>query len=165
MLLSAAALSAWSSGVYDHYNIELRRNLNEDNSPKSMSYVFVCKTHPEHHSQAIVRARNATSVGTSNLRKDVERCLAKQGQPSADPAPKRAESIIPFSEANHRALIALRTAKYARPANMVNDEEYKLEVDMLRPGVVPPSPSTVQRDLTNIYLAMSSFVKNYFLVC
>ena len=112
-----------------------------------------------------MRAQNATAVGTSNLQKDAKWCQVKQGGPSASKEPKGwAESTIPYSEANHQALIALHAAKYTCPINMVNDEEYKLEVDMLHAGTIPPSPTTVQCDLVNIYLAMSSYVKNYFLV-
>ncbi|KAF8960345.1 hypothetical protein BDZ97DRAFT_1604568, partial [Flammula alnicola] len=71
---------------------------------------------------------------------------------------------ISYSEAAHCALIALRCAKNARPINSVLDEDYKLEVEMLRPGTKLPSPMTVQRDLLYIYEQASIAVKNYFLV-
>lgn len=94
------------------------------------------------------------------MQKDVDQCLKKQG---LDPRPK-SESAIPYSEANHRALIALRCAKSARPINMVTDEDYLAEVEMLRPGTVVPSTNTIQRDLMHIYTMASVFVANYFMV-
>ena len=126
-----------------------------------MSYVFVCKTHPEHHTQPITRPRSKTGSGTSNLQKDVARCLKKQGVVAVSAGP---ESDIQYSEANHRALIALRVAKNARPINMILDEDYKKEVCMLRPGTVIPSPNTIQRDLLHIYTMASVFVMNYLMV-
>ena len=69
--------------------------------------------------------------------------LKKQG---LDSCPK-SDSAIPYSEANHRALIALHCAKSARPINMVMDEDYLAEVEMLHPGTVVPSPNTVQWNL------------------
>ncbi|KAF8873413.1 hypothetical protein CPB84DRAFT_1690771, partial [Gymnopilus junonius] len=50
------------------------------------------------------------------------------------------------------------------PINMVTDEEYIQEINMLRPGTIPPSPSTVTCDLIKLYEDMSVHVKNYFLV-
>jgi len=35
---------------------------------------------------------------------------------------------------------------------------------MLCPGTVVPHPTTIQQDLINIYVHMSTFVMNYFLV-
>ncbi|KAF8799387.1 hypothetical protein BYT27DRAFT_7217763 [Phlegmacium glaucopus] len=70
---------------------------------------------------------------------------------------------IPYSEPAHRALIALRCAKNARPINSVLDDDYKLEVEMLQPGTKIPHPMTVQRDLLYIYEQASIAVKNYFL--
>ena len=48
--------------------------------------------------------------------------------------------------------------------NEILDDDYRTEVDMLRPGTVVPHPATIQRDLINIYIHMSTFVMNYFLV-
>ena len=130
-------------------------------APLSMSFKFTCKTHPENHVGPQFLQHTRTGQGTSNLQKDVDQCLKKQG---LDSRPK-SESAIPYSEANHRALIALRCAKSARPINMVMDEDYLAEVEMLRPGTVVASPNTVQRDLTHIYNMTSMYVMNYFMVC
>ncbi|KIJ93287.1 hypothetical protein K443DRAFT_63876, partial [Laccaria amethystina LaAM-08-1] len=92
------------------------------------------------------------------LQKDLDQCLKKQG---LDSCPK-SESTIPYSEANHCTLIALRCAKSACPINMVINEDYLAEVEMLRPETLVPSPNTVQRDLMHIYTMASVFVVNYF---
>jgi hypothetical protein len=161
MHLKDAAVATWRSNVYSHYDVSLVRCLDEaTQAPLSMSFKFTCKTHPENHVGPQFRQRTRTGQGTSNLQKDVDQCLKKQG---LDSRPK-SESVIPYSEANHRALIALRCAKSARPINMVLDEDYLAEVEMLRPGTISPSPNTVQRDLTHIYNMTSIYVMNYFMV-
>ena len=71
---------------------------------------------------------------------------------------------MPYSEANHHALIALHCAKSAHPINMVTDEDYLAEVQMLRPGTIVPSPNTVQWDLTHSYTMASVLLMNYFVV-
>jgi hypothetical protein len=71
---------------------------------------------------------------------------------------------IPYSPDAHQALIALRCAKHQCPINSVLDDDYRMEVEMLRPGTTVPHPSTVQRDLLNIYNGLSIYVKEYFAV-
>ena len=125
-----------------------------------MSFKFTCKTHPENQVGPQFCRCTRTGQGTSNLQKDVDQCLKKQG---LDSHPK-SDSAIPYSEANHCALIALHCAKSAHPINMVTDEDYLAEIEMLCPGTVVPSPNTVQWDLTHIYTMASVFVMNYFMV-
>ena len=156
-----AAVATWLSNVYSHYDVSLVRCLDEaTQTPLSMSFKFTCKTHPENHIGPQFHQHTWTGQGTSNLQKDVDQCLKKQG---LDSRPK-SESAIPYSEANHCALIALRCAKSAHPINMVMDEDYLAEVEMLHPGTVAPSPNTVQPDLIHIYSMVSIFVMNYFMV-
>ena len=159
-LYEDAALSSWRSPVYDHYTVTLRRKYDTDGDPESLSYVFTCKTHPEHHITTRSRLRAKTGDGTTNLQKDVDACLLKQGIVHEKPG----SSAILYSAAAHRALIALRCAKSGRPINFVTDEDYIREVQMLRPGTIPPHPSTVQRDLLEIYEQTSIAVKSYFAV-
>jgi len=130
----------WRSEVYDHYNVSLRRNFTETDEPHSMTLLFTCKTHPHHHTSVRTRQRGKTGDGTSNLQKDVDTCLRKQGRK----CPKPAAAAIPYSQAAHRALIALRCAKNTRPINSVLDEDYQREVEMLRPGTKLPHPMTTQ---------------------
>jgi hypothetical protein len=101
-----------------------------------------------------------TGDGTSNLQKSVDTCLKKQGKKRDKPV----TPSIPYSEAAHRALIALRCANDSRPINMVLDKDYLAEVEMLRPGTHVPHPVTVQRDLLHIYAQASIAVRNYFMV-
>ena len=65
----------------------------------------------------------------------------------------------------HRVLIALRCAVSKRPFNMVKDSLYAQKVALLRPGTVLPSPSTISRDMNQIYVDSSNHVKDYFSVC
>jgi hypothetical protein len=154
-------VATWRSNVYSHYDVSLVRCLDQaTQTPLSMSFKFTCMTHPENHVGPQFRQRTRTGQGTSNLQKDVDQCLKTQG---LDSRPK-SESTIPYSEANHRTLIALRCAKSARPINMVMDEDYLAEVEMLRPGTLVPSTNTVQWDLMHIYTMASVFVMNYFMV-
>ena len=73
--------------------------------------------------------------------------------------------MLPYSEANHRTLIALRCADSQRPFSMVDDRFYKMEVEMLHPGAVIPSSSTVSRDSTRLYLSVANIVASYLVVC
>ena len=151
----------WRSDVYDHYDITLRRNMTETQEPLSMTMIFTCKTHPHYHTSVRTRPRGKTGDGTSNFQKDVDMCLKKQGRGRIKPK----SPAISYSEAGHRALIALRCAKNACPINSVLDEDYRLEVKMLRPGTKLPGAMTTQRDMVYIYEQTSIAVKNYFLVC
>jgi len=158
-LYEDAALSAWRSSVYDHYTVTLHWKYDTEGEPESLSYIFTCKTHPEHHITTRSCLRSKTGDGTTNLQKDVDGCLLKQGIEH-----KKAGSTIPYSPAAHCALIALRCAKSGRPINFVADKDYIREVQMLHPGTIPPHPSTVQCDLLAIYEQTSIVVKNYFAV-
>ncbi|KAF9461417.1 hypothetical protein BDZ94DRAFT_1221376 [Collybia nuda] len=102
-----------------------------------------------------------TAEGTSNLVKTKNACLEVRGLSVESKAPV----TLPYSEASHRALIALRAAKYNHPFNAVLDDDYQEEVRMLRPGTALPSPSTVSRDINAIYIAMGDFIRSYFMVC
>ncbi|KDR72412.1 hypothetical protein GALMADRAFT_36783, partial [Galerina marginata CBS 339.88] len=101
-----------------------------------------------------------TGDGTTKFKKDVQRCEEKQGIYQV----AQKEPSIPYSPETHRALLSLRCAKHARPINEILDDDYRAEVDMLRPGTVLPHPTTVQRDLISIYIHMSTFVVSYFSV-
>jgi hypothetical protein len=100
--------------------------------------------------------------GTKNLQVGVTACNKHFGVTSGDTPVRRAG--VPFSPAAHRTLIAMRCAKNHRPFNSVLDEDYRTEVEMLRPGTIVPSPVTVSRDIKAIYVEMSKSVRNYFVV-
>jgi len=156
-----AARKLWPSNVYDHYDIAVSRMKDTfSNQRQKIVFVFTCATHPEHHIAPLMRDRGKTGDGTTKFLKDVKRCEEKQGIYQ----PRSASSSLPYSPETHRALLVLRCAKHARPMNEILDDDYQTEVEMLRPGTVVPHPTTIQRDLVNIYEHMSDFVRNYFLV-
>jgi hypothetical protein len=157
-----ASKHTWRSPVYDHFNISLEREANSVGSPKSITFVFTCRTHPETHS-AQRRPRMATSYGTKNIRDSVKHCDKFSGASTLSPAGKRDVSQT-YTPAAHRALIAQQCAKNCRPFNSVTDKDYVAEVEMLRPGTTIPSPSTVSRDVKAIYAEVSKLVRAYFLV-
>jgi hypothetical protein len=151
----------WKSAIYDHYDVSLRRDHDQDGDPLELVFVFTCRQYPDTHTHT--RGRGKTSEGTSNLQLGVSQCQKRQGTP---PKPTGTTLVVPpYSEAAHRALIALRCAKHHRSFNSVLDDDYQVEVEMLRPGTRLPHPSTVSRDLNAMYTMMSIFVRNYFLVC
>jgi hypothetical protein len=125
--------------------------------------VFTCKTHPADHKPHF-RPRNKTGEGTSNLQSAITQCFERWGGNRPGDAKVAQAAVIPYTEAAHRALIALRCAKNHRPFNSVLDEDYQAEVNMLRPGTKLPHPTTVSRDIQAIYLDMSMHVRNYFQV-
>ena len=73
-------------------------------------------------------------------------------------------TIILYSPANHRALLALCCARSNRPFNIVTDPDYQNKIMMLYPNTIIPNPSMVSRDLKMIYLEMSKHVWRYFKV-
>ncbi|EJD02904.1 uncharacterized protein FOMMEDRAFT_64617, partial [Fomitiporia mediterranea MF3/22] len=102
-----------------------------------------------------------TRDGTTQLLHSAQKCDMLRGVQIASGSSKNS---LPYSKAAHRALIALQCAKYNRPFNFVRDKFYALKVDMLRPGIVLPSPDTVSDDIKTLYQGLSINVRNYFKV-
>jgi hypothetical protein len=159
----AASREHWTSKSYDHYTITIRR-LDEDGR-KTLIFKFTCKhlspTHDSHE-----RERCKTSGGTTNLQKSAAKCDAARGVmplPTLVTAASGSASL-PYSEAAHRTVIALRSATSHRPFNAVADKYYKMEVELLRPGTKIPSPKTVSLDINTLYLELSKGVRAYFKV-
>jgi len=127
-----------------------------------MVFVFTCRErNPDHAPQR--RPRMHSGHGTKNLIVKVSHCIGQQfvtSQQASGPSASR----IPYSKAAHRALIALRCVKGKRPFYTVKDPDYLAEVEMLRPGTVVPSPTTVARDVHTLYRELSIDVRQYFLV-
>lgn len=142
----------------------MRRDYNADGTPHELLFVFTCKTNPEGHKPHF-RPRKKTGEGTSNLQSGINQCFERRGESRPGNAMAAHAATIPYTEAAHRALIALRCAKNHRPFNSVLDEDYQAEVNMLRPGTKLPHPVTVSRDIQAIYLDMSMHVHDYFQVC
>jgi hypothetical protein len=47
---------------------------------------------------------------------------------------------------------------------MVLDKEYQQEIELLRPGTKLPHPSTLSRDVRQVYIDGSKLVREYFIV-
>ena len=132
-----------------------------DGTPHELLFVFTCKTNPEGHKPHF-RPRKKTGEGTSNLQSGITQCFERRGENRPGTAMVAHAAAIPYTEAAHRVLIALRCAKNHRPFNSVLDEDYQAEVNMLRPGTKLPHPATVSRDIQAIYLNMSKHICDYF---
>ncbi|KAJ7706650.1 hypothetical protein B0H16DRAFT_1345807, partial [Mycena metata] len=98
--------------------------------------------------------------GTTNLLKTAQACDAARGIITSTSS----TAVSTYSPAAHRAIIAMRTATSHRPFNAVNDKYYKMEVELLRPGTIIPSASTVSRDVNLLYVELSKNIKSYFTV-
>jgi hypothetical protein len=147
--------------VYDHYNITLRRDLDDNNEPSMIFFLFTCKDHPDNH-PVHQRARMQSGHGTKNLQEGLRACHNRTGDGTGNAATR--VPSVKYTPANHRTLIAMRCAKSHCPMNSVADEDYWTEVEMLRPGTVLPHPSTVSRDMRSLYLTWSVLVQTYFAV-
>jgi len=119
--LTAAARSKWKSAVYGHYEISLERNA----SKSILVFIFTCVADLENHKPHRC-AHQKTSSGTHDLRLGRDSCNKRRGV-----ALEVSTTPTAYSESTHRALIVLHCAKYHRPLNMVLDDEYKQEVELL----------------------------------
>ena len=159
-----AARKIWQSNVYDHYVTTVNCICDPFSSqPERIEFIFTCRTHPENHQQPLHHDWSKTGDGTTKFLKDIQMCEEKQGIYQPQPAPK----AVPYTPETHHAvcaLIALHCAKHSHPINSIFDDNYHIEVEMLRPGTVLPHPTTVRCDLIDIYIHMSTFVMNYFMV-
>lgn len=132
----------------------------------STSYAKWTQGHNAH-----VRERMQTGHGASNLARGIEECNLHHGADNETATGARRaqqtikKSISEHMPAKHRALIALHCEAPKHPFNTVNDSVYVQEVTLLRPGTVLPPPSTVSRDMSQICLVSSNYVRGYFSVC
>jgi hypothetical protein len=156
-----ASKATWTSKAYDHYNVSIRRDNDEDGEPSVIQYVFKCKNHSVTHDPHI-RARMATGNGTANLLKGRKACLVREGELQED----KDANLPPnkYTPAAFRANIALQCAKNNRPFNFVLDPNYKEQVNMLCLNTHVPSPATVSRDINAVYVDMARHVRQYLMV-
>ncbi|KAJ7871386.1 hypothetical protein B0H14DRAFT_2345222, partial [Mycena olivaceomarginata] len=68
----------------------------------------------------------------------------------------------PYNEARHRAICAIRCTANKRPFASQDDEWYRLEVELLLPGTIPPSSKAVERDVGLLYAEYAKVVHWYF---
>ena len=135
----------------------------EAEGDRYIDYIFACKFGAPHHPDQRRRRMN-TKDGTTNLAKANSKCNAARGTAVQGSTPMPSYPTVPYSVAAHRVLIALRCAASRRPFSSVTDPFYVLEVQMLRPGTILPSPSTISRDISAMYESGSILVKEYFQV-
>lgn len=135
-----ASKSTWTSDAYEHYNFSLRLDTGTSESgaseaPNTLVFVLSCKHgHPSY--RPIERARGKSSHGTTQLLKTARECDTARGLVIAQ------RSTAPeYSPAARRAIIPMRTATSNQPFNFVEDKYYKMEVELLRPGIIIPSPA------------------------
>ncbi|KAK7015931.1 hypothetical protein R3P38DRAFT_2543185 [Favolaschia claudopus] len=152
----------WQADVYDHFTPSLVRDLST--TPRSIKIVLTCKFNDPRHNSSERRRDAKGSFNTSNLASSVKTCVGRDPARAAlIPLPIASAGTIPYSEAMHRTLIALRCASSKRSFNQVEDKWYRMEVAMLRPGTVVPSADTVAKDVQRLYVLVAQDVKAYFL--
>lgn len=72
--------------------------------------------------------------------------------------------LAEYSEAKHRALLAIRCPRDWRSLESVVDDLHNREVELLRPGTKLPVSATVSNNVSNIYLDASQRVAKYLQV-
>ncbi|KAG9081714.1 hypothetical protein FRC06_005430, partial [Ceratobasidium sp. 370] len=70
--------------------------------------------------------------------------------------------LPPYSEAQHRAILALWSAHSHRSFESLTDKFHRMEVEYLRPGTHLPSSSTISRDVRAIHAKYAPKVREYF---
>jgi hypothetical protein len=131
-----------------------------------MVFVFTCKSDPTQH-KPHHRPCKKTSEGTANLKLGAEKCDEQNGVVAVamEPDGNGVASALTYSVAAHRTLISLHCAKNQWPFNSILDDDYQMEVQMLRPGTVLPHLATVSHDIHTIYIKMAKRFCDYFKVC
>ncbi|KAF8595108.1 hypothetical protein BDV93DRAFT_457541, partial [Ceratobasidium sp. AG-I] len=103
-----------------------------------------------------------TSSGTNNLLRKILQCSATEA--SHEPVKDSSVAARPFSVARFRALLALWCARNHRPFELVENTLFGAIVDELRPGTLLPDPTTIGRDVRNIYCKNEDWIRSYFKV-
>ncbi|KAJ6619854.1 hypothetical protein B0H10DRAFT_1792703 [Mycena sp. CBHHK59/15] len=108
-----------------------------------------------------------SSQGTGNLARGEKECNARRGMKGNTNKNAQQDlfgSVLRYTLARHRAIIALQCASSHRPFNSVADPYYLEEVELLHPGTKVPAPITVSRDVQTLYRKGAKKVKEYFKV-
>ncbi|KAJ7509795.1 hypothetical protein B0H11DRAFT_2270148 [Mycena galericulata] len=127
-----------TSDTWKHYRITVQRHAGV------ITFVFQCKqSNPKH--PKYTRDRSKMKQGRSNLGEAAKKCEGAREQSTANTV------VVPYNEARHRAICAIRCAANKRSFASQDDEWYHLEVELLRPGTIPPSSKIVARDVGVLY--------------
>ncbi|KAF8891067.1 hypothetical protein CPB85DRAFT_1188500, partial [Mucidula mucida] len=100
--------------------------------------------------------------GTNQLRASAIACNTQLGR-TAGAITTELDDIV-YSPIAHHTLIALRTAHSHRPYNVVNDCFYRLECQLLRPGIQLPSNRTVSANVQRLYLGLAVYAAKHLQV-
>jgi hypothetical protein len=148
------ARRSWTSKAYDHFNV----SVNRDSASNFLSLRFTC-IHALPSCEPINRTRHELGQGTSFLQRRAENCDKASGRSASKSHLAVTPTHQPYSEAAHRAILAMRCATSHRPLNMVKDPLYKAVVELLRPGTKIPDPTTLRNDLPLLTQEYSKRVK------
>ena len=129
-------VKTWRSEVYSHFVMPPAITTMDSGD---VGYKFSCKLDPSKYV-----ARNRIDESTSNLI-----CHANTCNPSASPA--LVPSLSTYNVGRFRYLIAMWSARRARPHSIIEDEEFREIVIMLNPLIKIHSHQTVSRDISDMY--------------
>ncbi|KAK6966843.1 dimer-Tnp-hAT domain-containing protein, partial [Favolaschia claudopus] len=141
-----------TSTAWSHYRITIKRQAGV------ITFVFRCKRGNSKHAET-TRERSKMKQGCSNLGDAAKRCDKTTSSPVDNVV------TIPYSEARHRAICAIRCAANKPPFASQDDKWYRYEVDLLRPGTIPPSSKVVECDVGLMYVQYAKVVRWYFEIC
>jgi hypothetical protein len=154
-----AAQETWRSPAYKHYIVEVYREYNHAHDPPTLNEIFFCFSckyhdpdHPPHY-----RGRTKTGGGTTFLLEKAKSCDARRSSLSLlSASDSETKPDIPsYSDAKHRAILALWSANSHRSFESLTDKFHRMEVDFLRPGTKLPSPETISRDVKAVHLKLA----------
>lgn len=108
------------------------------------------------------RMRSKLKDGTSNFRAATTLCNRRRGKgtPAQSPLPE-------YTEARHRAIIAVHVSACKRLFHSVEDPEYLEELRLVsrNPDIKVPSQETVQDGVKRLYVGLAPLLTAYFEVC
>ncbi|KAK7015736.1 dimer-Tnp-hAT domain-containing protein [Favolaschia claudopus] len=141
-----------TSTAWSHYRITIKRQAGV------ITFVFRCKRGNSKHAET-TRERSKMKQGCSSLGDAAKRCDKTTSSPVDNVV------TIPYSEARRRAICAIRCAANKPPFASQDDKWYRYEVDLLRPGTIPPSSKVVECDVGLMYVQYAKVVRWYFEIC
>ena len=133
------------SAYYNHFNPMISRIPADGNEPEHFVYLYICRSGHD----GCRHLQKRSQAATDKLKAKVEKCNEAHPDQCATPQPKLKTSTgIKYDKHYHRMLIALRCAVYNRPFISVEDQYYKLEVELLRQGMQVCCSGTSKLKLT-----------------
>ncbi|GJF00545.1 hypothetical protein PsYK624_168380 [Phanerochaete sordida] len=148
--------AAWRSTTYDHF--EPPRIVIVDGEVK---YVFDCKTNPS--AKPLTRARWDDS--TSNLVRHVHACEKDKKPPPGQKAIDAFAQGTTYNPAKFRYKLAIWVARRHCPYAIVQDPEFLELLQMLNSKVEVPHPTTVSRDVREIFAIARTSIGKLLQVC